>query len=50
MPPAETPVPELVAPEMKPPDSTFSTPPSRTPIMLSVVPATLKMPPLDTLR
>ena len=46
--PPEIPVPDPLAPEIDPPDKTFSTPPVYTPVLLSTLPATLKMPPLDT--
>src|SRR5262249_49413037 len=48
--PPESTVPELVAPLTKPPEVTFSMPPPNTVTLLSVVPATLSVPPLDTLR
>ena len=48
MPPEATPVPELVTPEISPPDRTFSTPVSVTYVLLVIVPATFMVTPLDT--
>ncbi|WP_310881303.1 hypothetical protein [Bradyrhizobium brasilense] len=48
--PPEIPVPDPLAPEMNPPDRTFSTPPVNTAVLLLTMPATLSVPPFETVR
>src|SRR5262249_41333973 len=48
--PPETLVPELGAPEIRPPEEMFSTPPDSTRVLLVIAPSTSSVPPLDTSR
>ena len=48
--PPEMPVPEPGAPLVRPPDSTNSVPPVSRPTLLVIVPNTLSVPPLDTVK